>query len=181
MSGAVAGSRYNFSRPPTAALPSTGPMTSSATPGPTPRLLGATPYTSAAATAGGGSTYLKTVSRYTSGSAAVSGGGGAVGGYSSSYGGAGSTVSAVAESSQQQHSAFKAFTPAVGLVTSGYAARSTYDEVASSHVGSGTVGGSNGGDAAGSDMFSSGAGRFSLGRLGNNATPHQQPISGSRF
>ena len=117
---------------------------------------------------------MKTISRYSSGPGAPTGGSSA-GGFASSYGGAAtaSATAAASESSQQQ-SGFKAFTPAAGLTTSAYVARSTYDEVASSSLfgGSGAAV-SGGGDVAGNDQFSSGP------RMGS-MTPYQSSV-GSRF
>ena len=111
MSGAVTGSRYNFSRGPGGAL-TAGPGTgggaaSAATPAAAPRLMGSAPYTA------GGTAYA-TSSRYTTGSMA-----GASSAVVSSYGGAAPPL---------QQSAFKGYTPA----------RPTFDEVASSHAAAGS-------------------------------------------
>ena len=127
-----------------------------------------------------------TASRYTSGySSAVAGGGAA---FTAAYGGGGAapTTSSIAA---PQQSAFKAFTPSAGLVSSvggvggGFAARSTYDVVADALNGSKE-------DASGDSgmSYSSAAasgvgfmGRMSTGTTvpgGAAITPHRPPSGG---
>ncbi len=143
MSGAVPGSRYAFSRAGITGGVAAG--SSAVTPGtsgvPAPRLLASVPHTPTAQTRY--SSAVTPGAKYSSygGSGLTFGGGGG--------GGAPSATAAV-----QQASAFKAFTPATSG-PSAYAARASYDEVASS-VGDGAP-------SAVNDHSNNLAGRLAIG------------------